>query len=150
MYNQGAQVFDGANEYTLNGFDNFGTPQDPRMLNQQAMGYETNQNSPSGGIVAFKMPQNPYLTHTGKFRKPRQDEMIKEIQIFKGLEPSGRAVRISDVNNKIRHCCVSRPYFHVLDAEKYAVRLPANEIEIIYYFHRECGTLIVVGDTLSE
>lgn len=105
---------------------------------------------PTGGVMAYQMKQNPYLSPSGNFRKPRHDEMIKEIQIFKGLTASGRATRVSDVNNRIRHCCVTRPYFHVLSAEKYRVVLPNNEIEVIYYVHRECDTLIVVGDTLSE
>lgn len=105
---------------------------------------------PTGGLMAYQMKMNPYLSPSGNFRKPRHDEMIKEIQIFKGLTASGRAVRVSDVNHRIRHCCVTRPYFHVLSAEKYRVVLPNNEIEVIYYAHRECDTLIVVGDTLSE
>jgi len=105
---------------------------------------------PTGGVVAYSMKMNPYLSPSGNFRKPRQDEIIKEIQIFKDMTPTGRSIRVSDANQQIRHCCITKPYFHILDAEKYRVILPNNEIEVIYYVHRECDTLIVVSDSLSE
>lgn len=103
---------------------------------------------PVGGIVAKRSPQNPYTTARG-YRKPNQQELILEISILEGLTGAANVSRIENAPEFTRHCCVVKPYFHVLFRKGYNVTMPDGLEKVIeYYVHKECGRVIVVASTL--
>lgn len=109
---------------------------------------------PTGGSVAKKMRPNPYMLPRGGFRKPRQDEVIKEIQLFTGIGFQSELARIDgfheleQTGGYARHICVVKPYFHFLRLQVYRVTLPeVGDVEVQFLVH-ECGKLIVNKQTL--
>lgn len=119
-----------------------------------ATGSSSRNMMPTGGVIAKKMRPNPYMLPRGGFRKPRQDEIIKEIQIFTKVGFQGDVERVDGFHELeqtggfARHVCIVKPYLHFIRVQAYRVTLPeVGDIEVQFLVH-ECGKIIVNKQTM--
>lgn len=122
--------------------------------NNQQMGYNTNMMPhqmgnmiPTGGFVAKKMKPHPYINMRGTFRKPNQNEIITEIKLATGIGQHAKVVKATEFQDVQRHCCTVEPYFHILQKGVYEVTMPDGDIQVEFFAHPQCATIIVNSDS---